>query len=65
MSGLLNIVLTICLLWACSKWFAYCCATKGLLYYLAVEHGELLDAKKARELTDMAAERTIKELFKR
>lgn len=63
--NLLNIGLALCLLWACSKWFVYYCATRGLLFYLADEHGDLLDAKKARELTDMAIERAIKEFFGR
>ena len=43
--------------------FTYFCATRGLLYYLGTEYGDMPDDKKAKELTQMAMERTIKEFF--
>ena len=61
----INIGLLLCLLWACSKWFMYYCLTRGLLYYLADKHDDWLENEKAKELTNMAVERTIKEFFGR
>lgn len=61
----INIGLLFWLLWACSKWFLYYCSTRGLLYYLADKYNDWLDLKKAKELTNMAVERTIKEFFGR
>ncbi|MCX0353455.1 hypothetical protein LI064_02820 [Clostridium perfringens] len=57
------IVLSLALIIAISKWFIYYCATRGLLYYLEMKHSDMPDEKKAKELTNMAIERTIKEFF--
>lgn len=46
-----------------NKWFVYYCSTRALLCYLISEHGDCIDAKKARQLTDLAIERSIKEFF--
>lgn len=60
---ILIIVLIVVLIIAISKWFVYYCAVRGLLYYLEMEHSDMPDEKKAKELTHMAIERTIKEFF--
>lgn len=57
------ILLILALLGALLKWFRYFCATAGLLYYLDTKYNDLLDTKKAKELTDMAMEKTIKAFF--
>lgn len=59
----INIALIACLLWACSKWFMYYCSTRGLIHYLISEYNDCLENEKAKELTSMAVERTIKEFF--
>lgn len=63
MKIILDIGLIAALIIAISKWFVYYCATRGLLYYLEMEHSDMPDEKKAKELTHMAIERTIKEFF--
>lgn len=59
LKGILGLILIVSIY----KWFAYYCAVRGLLYYLADKYSDKLDIKKAKELTSMAAERTIKEFF--
>lgn len=59
----INIVLIVCLLWACSKWFFYWCTTRGLLYYILEEHNELLDEEDTRQLAVLAGTQWIKELL--
>ena len=43
--------------------FSYYCTVRGLLYYLATKYSDILTEHKAKELTHMAMERTIKEFF--
>ncbi|WEV23404.1 hypothetical protein [Clostridium perfringens] len=63
MKIILVIILILALGVATYKWFVYYCAVRGLLYYLEIEHSDMPDEKKAKELTNMAIERTIKEFF--
>lgn len=46
------------------QWFSYYCATRGLLYYLAIKHKDMPNENKMKELTEMAIKRTIKEFFR-
>ena len=61
--NVIDITLVACLLWACAKWFAYYCSTRGLLYYLMDNQNDWLESKKTKELTHMAMKRTIGEFF--
>lgn len=63
MKVILVIGLIVALVIAMSKWFVYYCTVRGLLYYLEMEYSDMPDEKKAKELTYMAIERTIKEFF--
>lgn len=63
MKVILVIGLIVALVIAMSKWFVYYCTVRGLLYYLKMEYSDMPDEKKAKELTYMAIERTIKEFF--
>lgn len=63
MKVILVIGLIVALVIAMSKWFVYYCTVRGLLYYLEMEHSDMPDEKKVKELTYMAIERTIKEFF--
>lgn len=63
MKIILVITLILALGVATYKWFIYYCVVRGLLYYLEIEHSDMPDEKKAKELTNMAIERTIKEFF--
>lgn len=63
--AILIVILAILLLYSSIKRFIYYCAVRGLLYYLGMKYDDLIDAKKAKELTHMAAKRTIKEFFGR
>ncbi|MEG1814003.1 MAG: hypothetical protein RSC06_15815 [Clostridia bacterium] len=56
------IVLLLLLVLAVSKWVAYYAAVRGLLYYLATEHNDLLSEEKTREIIDRATERMTKEI---
>lgn len=63
MNLLISIFLLILLINALIKWFKYYCAVRGLLYYLGMKHNDMPNKEKTKELTNMAIERTIKELF--
>ena len=43
--------------------FSYYCTVRGLLYYLGTKYSDTLTEHKAKALTHMAMERTIKEFF--
>lgn len=55
---------TLALIIACSKWFTYKCATRGLLYYMMNEHRILISPDKAKELANAAMKRTVEEFLK-
>lgn len=63
MNLLISIFLLISLINALIKWFKYYCAVRGLLYYLGMKYNDMPNEEKTKELTNMAIERTIKELF--
>lgn len=65
MNSLILILLVLLLLISLFQWFSYYCATRGLLYYLAIKYDNMLNESKMKELTYMAMERTIKEFIKR
>lgn len=65
MKIILIIVLIVVLIIAITRYFINYCAVRGLLYYLAKEHSDVLDEEKATELICMAMKRTIKEFFGR
>lgn len=57
------VVLIILLVISLAKQFTFYCATRGLLYYLETKYNDMPNDKKAKELTEMAMERTMKEFF--
>lgn len=57
------LLLIVFLIISLERQFTYFCATRGLLYYLGTKYDDMPDDKKAKELTQMAMERTIKEFF--
>ena len=59
----MNVVLTVLLIFSASKWFRYYCLSRGLMYHLGMKYDDVPSIEKAKELTSMAAERTIKEWF--
>ena len=60
---MLIILLIIFIIYLLVMYFTYYCAVRGLLYYLATKHSDILSGDKAKELTLMAMKRTIKEFF--
>lgn len=56
-------IMVVCYLVA--RCFSYYCAVRGLLYYLAIKHDDMLSESKMKELTSMAINRTLKEFFKK
>ena len=60
---MLIILLIIFIIYLLVMYFTYYCAVRGLLYYLAIKHSDILSGDKAKELTLMAMKRTIKEFF--
>ncbi|WP_338631501.1 hypothetical protein [Clostridium baratii] len=57
------ILLILALSVALFEWFRYFCGVRGLLYYLGMKYNDMPSEEKAKELTNMAMERTIKEFF--
>lgn len=60
--GVILLIVSAFLLWAVCKWISYYATVLGLIFYLADEHDDMLDAEKIRELRDYAMQRRIKEL---
>lgn len=60
---MLIILLIIFIIYLLVMYVTYYCAVRGLLYYLATKHSDILSGDKAKELTLMAMKRTIKEFF--
>lgn len=50
MKWVIALTLLILLLYLLSKWIIYCATTRGLLYYLATAHNDMLNAEKVQEL---------------
>ncbi|KHD35178.1 hypothetical protein NL50_14890 [Clostridium acetobutylicum] len=61
----LIIAMAVITIYSIIKWFIYYCAVRGLLYYLGTRYDDLIDAEKAKELTNKAVKRTISEFFRR
>jgi len=57
----LCVILLTLLIVAMYKWFIFYCTTRGLLYYLATEHNDELDEKKACGIRDDAVRRVIRD----
>lgn len=65
MKWIIVLTLLVLLLYLLSKWVIYCATTRGLLYYLANAHNDLLDADKVKELRDTALQRMVREFLQR
>lgn len=65
MKWIIVLTLLVLLLYLLSKWVIYCAPTRGLLYYLANAHNDLLDADKVKELRDTALQRMVREFLQR
>lgn len=65
MKWIIALVLLVLLLYLLSKWIVYCATTRGLLYYLANVHNDLLDVEKVKELRDNALQRMVREFLRR
>lgn len=65
MKGIIVLLLLALLLYLLSKWVVYYAATRGLLYYLANAHNDLLSAEKVKELRDTALQRMVREFLQR
>lgn len=65
MKWIIALVLLVLLLYLLSKWIVYCATTRGLLYYLANVHNDLLDVEKVKELRDTALQRMVREFLRR
>lgn len=59
---MLYIALILFAIFACLKWFAFYCFSRGLLYHLVTKYGDEIDEEQAIALRNNAMKRTIKEL---
>ena len=63
MRMILEIALIVILIRSLIKWFTFYASTVGLLNYISEKYGEMIDEKKAKEITISAGTRIVKDFF--
>mgnify|MGYP003195816642 CR=1 FL=1 len=64
MRTILEIILVVILIKSLIQWYVYYASTSGLISYISEKYGEMIDEKKAREITVSAGTKIVKDFLR-